>query len=214
MARLSLKLLGTPEVRHDGRVLTFPTRKALALLTYLAVEGGTHSREKIIALFWPESDSAHGRAVLRRTLVHLRHTLLADAQDSPHLILEHDSLGFDFASNFDLDLRTLESASTLARLSSGASPRLEGAGLQEIEQLQAAMKLYRGGFLEGFSLNDAPDFDDWASMQREVCHRRIHQVFERLSHLQFEGGDVTSTIETVTRWLTLNPLNERRLFSL
>ena len=210
MARLSLKFLGSPEVRHGEWLLTFPTRKALALLTYLAVEGGTHSREKIIALFWPESDSAHGRAVLRRTLIHLRHTLIKGAgeQDSPHLMIEHESLGFDFASNFDLDLRTLESASTLARLSSRAGARSQGLSLQDVDQLQAATSFYRGGFLEGFSLNDAPDFDDWASMQREVYHRRVHQVFDRLSQLQFEGGDMTSAIETVTRWLTLNPLNE------
>lgn len=210
MARLSFKLLGTPEVLHGGRVLSFPTRKALALLAYLAVEGGTHSREKIMALFWPESDSAHGRAVLRRTLVHLRHTLLngSGEQDSPHLIIEHDLLGIDLSFKVDLDLRTLESASLLARLSPSASARTQVSILQEIDQLQAAVNLYRGGFLEGFSLSDAPDFDDWASAQREVWNRRINQVFDRLTRLQFESGDVASAIETITRWLTLNSLNE------
>lgn len=210
MARLSLKLLGTPEVRHGERVVTFPTRKALALLVYLVVEGGTHSREKIIALFWPESDSAHGRAVLRRTLVHLRHTLLetTDKQEPRHLIIEHDFLGLDPASNVDLDLRVLEAASIFARLSSSATARTQMSILQEINQLQTAVNLYRGGFLEGFSLNDAPDFDGWASLQREIWHRHANQVFERLSHVQFESGDVTSAIETVTRWLTFNPLNE------
>lgn len=50
MGKLELSLLGTPQVRHAGRVLTFPTRKVLALLIYLVVEDGLHSREQLIAL--------------------------------------------------------------------------------------------------------------------------------------------------------------------
>ena len=68
MSRLSLAVLGTPQVRHGGQPVSFPTRKALALLIYLAVESGLHSREKLTALFWPESDSLRGRATFRRTL--------------------------------------------------------------------------------------------------------------------------------------------------
>ena len=47
MSRLSLAVLGTPQVRHFQQVLQFRTRKALALLLYLAIEGGMHPREKL-----------------------------------------------------------------------------------------------------------------------------------------------------------------------
>ena len=50
MGLLRLAVLGTPEVEHAGRAITFPTRKALALLAYLAVEGGRHTREAIAAV--------------------------------------------------------------------------------------------------------------------------------------------------------------------
>lgn len=40
MSTLHLSLLGSPELRHGERILTLPTRKALAVLVYLAVEGG------------------------------------------------------------------------------------------------------------------------------------------------------------------------------
>src|SRR5437016_11653322 len=107
MGRLHLALLGTPEVRHSGEVLTFPTRKTLALLVYLVVEKGLHSREKLTAFFWPESDIARGRAPLRNTLGHLRSALrdVPGQQDAPgavrqgHLIVERDILGFDFTSD-------------------------------------------------------------------------------------------------------------------
>jgi DNA-binding SARP family transcriptional activator len=65
---LSLALLGPPVVRRDGAPVSFDTRKATALLALLAVTGREHSREQLADLFWPEADSAKGRASLRRTL--------------------------------------------------------------------------------------------------------------------------------------------------
>src|SRR3954468_7076742 len=81
MSHLDLALLGSPEVRYADQVLAFRTRKALALLIYLAVEGGHHSRPAITALFWPESDAAHGRSMLRTTLTHVHRALQQSAHD-------------------------------------------------------------------------------------------------------------------------------------
>src|SRR5256885_10423326 len=75
MGRLILRLFGTPEVSHAEQPLTFQTRKVLALLAYLAVEQGVHSRDKITALLWPESDEERGKASLRRALAYLRESL-------------------------------------------------------------------------------------------------------------------------------------------
>ena len=72
MGDLCLTLLGPPEVRHGDQVLLFSTRKELALLLYLAVEGRVHARKNLSELFWPEGDAMHGRAALRITLLHLR----------------------------------------------------------------------------------------------------------------------------------------------
>ena len=75
MSQLQLSLLGTPVVKHCERTLTFSTRKALALLAYLAVEGGMHPRKTLSESFWPELDAEHGRAALRATLFELRKLL-------------------------------------------------------------------------------------------------------------------------------------------
>ncbi|HEX9134239.1 MAG TPA: bacterial transcriptional activator domain-containing protein, partial [Ktedonobacteraceae bacterium] len=75
----------------------------------------------------------------------------------------------------------------------------------------------RGEFLEGFSLRDAPAYDDWVRFQREYWHLRTSEVFDRLSQLQFEAGELEAAIETVNRWLVLSPLHEdayRRLMRL
>jgi len=68
MSVLRLNVLGPPEVFHDGSRLTFALRKAQALLLYLAVEGGLHSRSKLAALLWPDSEAADARRTLRNAL--------------------------------------------------------------------------------------------------------------------------------------------------
>src|SRR2546421_3033764 len=82
MGLLRLAVLGAPEVFHEGSRLTFALRKAQALLLYLAVQGGMHSRSKLAALLWPDSESSDARRTLRNALGLLR-SLLADPTISP-----------------------------------------------------------------------------------------------------------------------------------
>ena len=211
MGELYLALLGPPEVRHADQMLQFSTRKELALLIYLAVEGGVHSRKKLSELFWSEGDALHGRAALRVTLLHLRHMLGEGAgiNTAPHLLIKRDTLGLDFTSACALDLHTLHEAWKLARVSTHTALTMpEDAYRTLFTQLQHAVSLPRGEFLEGFSLRDAPVFDNWVRFQREYWHLHINEVFDCLSHLQFEAGDLAPAIATVNRWLTLAPLHE------
>jgi len=198
MGQLRLRLLGTPEVHHSGRVVNFPTRKAQALLAYLAVEGGVHTREKVAALLWPEGDAEHARGSLRYTLGALRGALDEDG-GVPHYAADRGVLGFDAGAPFDLDTHTVE----VAYAASGRDPH--GA----MEALVQAGEVCRGPFLEGFSLRDAPEFDEWAGSQREVWHRRVAAVLDRLSQLQWEQGAVEAAVEAAARWLRLDVLEER-----
>src|SRR5712691_2752751 len=219
MGTLSLALLGTPEVRHVEQVLRFPTRKALALFIYLAVEGGLQTRERLMALFWPESDETRSRWALRRTLVYLRNALSEEVSPDhlSHLLTERGSLGFNFTSEVEVDLHTLQNAFKSARTLS-RSENLQGDARRVLlSQFQAAVDQYRGNFLEGFSLGDTADFDDWVRLQRELWHRRMSSVFDRLSQVQFDGGEIAGAIETTTRWVAHDFLDEmayRRLMQL
>jgi len=68
--KLSISLLGTPVIEHRGEPVEVDTRKAIAILAYVALEKGIHSRDTLAALLWPESDESRARAALRRTLSH------------------------------------------------------------------------------------------------------------------------------------------------
>jgi DNA-binding SARP family transcriptional activator len=76
---LHLYALGPPEVRLGEYLVTFPTRKTLALLIYLAIESGPQPRDSIAALLWPEASSERSHGSLRNTLGHLQ-TALRQAQ--------------------------------------------------------------------------------------------------------------------------------------
>ncbi len=217
MSQLQLSLLGTPVVKHGERTLTFSTRKALALLVYLAVEGGTHPRKTLSEAFWPELDAEHGRAALRATLFELRRLFESTHEpgERAHLLVERDTLGFDQGSLLVLDLRLVESASK--QVGRGIEPLASQAHEAWLAQLEQATHLARGPFLAGFTLRDSQFFDDWTRQERESWHLRLHQLFDALSKLYEWAGDVEHAIEAVGRWLSFDPLNEegyRRLMRL
>ncbi|MDQ3926537.1 MAG: AAA family ATPase, partial [Actinomycetota bacterium] len=210
MGKLTLKFLGPPEVLYDGRPVRFRARKALGLLAYLAAEGGTRPRGEITALLWPESDERRGRAALRSVLSGLRKTLEEATSEEPHryLFTDGDSLRLASGPNLGLDLHTLEAAHALAR----SNPRPEGleddACRDVLAKLRAAAEAYRGDFLEGFSLDDAPDFDLWVEAEREAWRGRMELVYEHLSRFQLGCGETEDAIATAASWTGHAPLSE------
>jgi hypothetical protein len=54
MPELTVSLLGPPRVERDGVPVEVDTRKAIALLAYLAVNGQGQNRDTLAGLLWPE----------------------------------------------------------------------------------------------------------------------------------------------------------------
>jgi DNA-binding SARP family transcriptional activator len=77
--RLSISLVGQVAVRFDGRPIRLRTRKAAAVLGYLALcETKRESRERLVGLLWSRSDEEKARASLRQVVRELR-TILNEA---------------------------------------------------------------------------------------------------------------------------------------
>src|SRR5579859_3790982 len=149
MGDLRFHLLGPPEVRHADQLLLFATRKELALLIYLAVEGRVHLRKTLSEQFWPESDAMHGRAALRVSLLHMRHLLGEGEGNVPHLLIQRDTLGLNYTSAVEIDLHILREAWTQAHTSGRTALTLsEDARRSLLAHLQRAATLPRGEFLE------------------------------------------------------------------
>ena len=65
--RLSMSLVGRLAIRFEGRPIELRTRKAAAVLGYLALsETKQESRERLVGLLWSRSDEEKARASLRQ----------------------------------------------------------------------------------------------------------------------------------------------------
>jgi DNA-binding SARP family transcriptional activator len=217
MSQLQLSLLGEPIVKHGEHMLIFSTRKALALLVYLAVEGGTHARKTLSESFWPELDAEHGRAALRATLFELRKLLERShgPGERAHLHVGCETLGLEQDSPLLLALRFVESVSK--QVGHRVEPLAGEVDGELLAQLEQATCLARGPFLAGFTLRDSQFFDDWTRQHREYWHLRVHQLFDALSRIYERAGDGERALATVSRWLDFDPLQEesyRRLMRL
>jgi DNA-binding SARP family transcriptional activator len=186
-----MNFLGVPEVRLGARALRFRSRKVLALLAYLVLEPGLHSRDKLADLLWPEADEGAGRASLRNALAQINSELAA-------LNSNREAVSWN-SSHFELDVRRLELAFRA----------IGNPDIAELEaQLEAAITACRGDLLEGLGFSDAPDFDDWLLARREIARAWLDGVLERLSELQALSGRVNVALETAALRVRLEPLSE------
>ncbi len=180
-----MRLLGPPRIERDGKPVSVDTRKAIALLAYLAMERRPVGREEIAALLWPEAEHGRGRAALRRTL-----SALTTALDGCGLVIEGDSLAVDTTSvSIDVD---------------GFRRLVEAA---DVDSLREAVALHRGEFLAGFGLRDSVDFDEWQIVATEDVRRLLAGALERLTAMLSEH-DVDAAIAFARRWLDVDPLHE------
>ena len=80
MQQLTIRLLGAPLIEVGGQPIYVDTRKATALLAYLAVREGVQRRETLATFFWPELDDRKAKGALRRTLSTLKRGLGSAAE--------------------------------------------------------------------------------------------------------------------------------------
>ena len=198
-ARISIQLLGPVRVEVAGAPLAVDTRKAIALLAYLAVTGRPASRESLAALLWPEADGADARAALRRTLSVLNAGLGAGALsiDRTSVTLHDDAA--------ELDLRRFRAALGRAR---GHQHEPDAACRPCIRALDEALALDRGEFMSGFALRDSEAFDEWQVAEAESHRRDLAGALERLARSLAAAGVTERALVAGRRWLELDPLHE------
>ena len=195
MTRLSVRLLGTLQVTLDGVPLTgFESDKERVLLAYLVEESQqSHRREKLAGLLWPERTEAAARGNLRRVLSNLRR-LIGDRTPSgpPFLLVTEQTVRFNPACEAWVD------SLAFARL-------LRPLGQQTCTQLEEATRLYRGDFLEGFSVADSPACEEWMVLCRERYQRLMMQALHRLVEEYERQGNFERALELAWRELDLEP---------
>src|SRR5262245_16412593 len=171
MPQLRLTLLGGFQARNQaGEVLSVPSRKAQAMLAYLALPlGRAHPRDKLAALLVGGIREESARASLRQALFVVRKAL-QDA-DADALDQRADTLRLEPA-HVDADVAAFELA----------------AATGTPESLAQAASLYQGDLLAGLALDEAP-FEEWLVSERERLRELALEVLARLlAHQRKSAG--------------------------
>jgi TolB-like protein/DNA-binding SARP family transcriptional activator len=156
---LHLKTFGGLSVDIDGTPGTGAAqqRKTLGLLALLAAAGQRGlSRDKLIALLWPETDAEHGRGLLRQACYALRRDLHA-----PELFLGSIQLRLNpavISSDVESFARALEE-----------------------HDPSRGVALYTASFLDGFYLNGGGEFESWAENERTRLAGQCRAALEVLA---------------------------------
>jgi DNA-binding SARP family transcriptional activator len=182
-----LKLLGGaliegPAGPMSGRIAQ-PRRMAL-LACVGASRGRPVSRDKLMALLWPDADSERARHLL---------------SDSVYLIRKE--LGDAAVVTAGADLRLDHS------LVSSDVAEFEQALLQG--RLEDAAVLYGGPFLDGFHIDDAPEFEHWLDTERERLARSYARLLETLAQERESAGDFAGAAEWWRRLAAHEPTSGR-----
>jgi ABC-type oligopeptide transport system substrate-binding subunit/DNA-binding SARP family transcriptional activator len=200
VAGIRLSFLGAPQVESQGELVRFDTRKNLALVAYLALTGEPHTREALVTLLWPETDSSRARAGLRRNLA-----VLKDALAGQWLMVDRDTVSANPGDQAWLDVARFRLL--LAAWQAHGHPESEICPDCLVALVEAA-ELYRGDFMEGFSLRDSPGFDEWQFFQTETLRRELAAALERLVRGYSAQGRHDLAIAYARRWLALDSLHE------
>ena len=177
---LELRTLGGLSITVDGAVANGAAiqRKTLALLALLAATKHGISRDKLVAYLWPESDTAHGRNLLRQACYALRRDL-----DAPELVLGSTELRLN-PDVVNSDVRQFQDA-----LDRGDHA--------------AAVALYQGPFLDGFFLSETEEFERWVEGERT---RLAYEVSSALQLLAREAGDAGRFQAEAEHWRQLTQI--------
>ena len=180
---ITVQLLGGASLRSGDAPLSGPPaqRHRIALLT-LIIASWPHalSRDRAMALLWPERDMANARRLLNLAVHVLRSALGEDtiASTGDGLLLNPSLL--------TCDLHELHTA-----IAADAPERI--------------VQLYAGPLLDGFHLDDSTEFGYWLDERRsEIAHAYTGALLA-LAERQEQSGDVHARVGTCRRLVAADP---------
>ena len=190
---LRLRTLGGLSIeRDDGAnvpAVATAARRRLALLAVLAAEPRGVPRERLLALFWPESDTERARHALDQTL----YSLKRDGGGAA-LVLGREELSLD-PSVITSDVGDFRIALAAGRHAD-------------------AVASFGGPFLDGVHIAGLLEFERWVDEQRARITRDVERALEALAGEAAARGDHLAAAHWWERLAALDPRKTRVIVSL
>jgi len=167
---VELRALGAIDLRRDGTelaaVLTQSKHLALLLFLDIARPHGFHRRDRLVAMLWPGLDDSHARTALTRAIEHIRKELGESA-----IATRGDEVMLD-PVYIRSDVRVLEAA------------------LANSDHMRA-VQLYQGPLADGFFVDDAPEFEQWLTDQRDRIKNSVSEAAWSLAENAKQQGKIS-----------------------
>ncbi len=203
MAGLEIYLFGTPRIYLNQQPLDVDTRKAIALMAYLAVANAPVNRAQIIELLWADYDETRSRSSLRRTL-----SVLRKALDRSWLMVEDETLALRQSEELLVDVRAFRQP--LKELKKRHHTITEA----DIEAIEKAIALYNADFLLGFNLRDSSPFEEWSLTEAQRLQHELLDALAVLVEWYIVHRDYSAVVRVAERWQQLNPYEDKPIFYL
>lgn len=208
MSQIQLTLLGTFAAYWQGQPVTnFPTDKVRALFAYLALEGERPLRRETLAtLLWSNYPDDIARRNLRQNLHRLNQLLdaLEPGFSERLLHVTRQTLQLNPAW-LVLDVHELQTALTAVEKHPHRHLRSCATCLKTLTQ---AARLVQGDLLAGFTLPDAPLFDEWLAVQRERLHYQSLQLLYTLAEINMQQGHYDRAYQYAARQIQMEAWRE------
>ncbi len=180
-------------LRGDEPLDRFETRKADALLVYLACNRRIHPRELLADLLWDERSQVQAMSNLRVVLTSLRKNLEA------YLVITRESVALNPETQIWTDVGEFEERLNTLRGTAGITSQ------SDAQRIEGAIDLYSGEFLEGFFVRESRGFDEWVVRERERLHRQVVDALHGLIEYDLQSGDYPAGQGHATRLLSPAP---------
>lgn len=198
---LRISLFGGIKIEQQGQELTdFASRKADALVAYLARNPGMHQRERLATMLWDDRPQERALGNLRVVLTSLRKQLQS------HITITRQTAGLTGDSGIWIDVAVFEG---LVREVFSRSPEPGSLTPKDLEQLEQALDLAGEEFLAGFGIRDAADFEEWIIYERERIQHLMVQALTLLTEHYLETQELRLGILWAQRMTEVEPLYER-----
>jgi len=198
---LEISTLGGLRIALGGQVVAdIGSRKAEALLIYLACSRRPQPREVLADLFWDERTSPQALANLRWLLTRLTQHM------APYLLVTRAQVGMNPKARYRLDAADFEDYLQQARAS---KPRGDSLAPHAVKLLEQAVSIYSGDFLQGFFVRESSGFEEWMLREQERLHRLATLALGDLAAYYGERGDYIMGTKYATRLAELDPFDEK-----
>lgn len=197
MEPLNLYLFGAPRLALKNQPIPVGRRKTLALLAYLALTNQPQSRHTLHVLLWPDSDRASGKNNLRRELTSLRKLLGKEL-----IIADRHEIALQMGPNLAMDVAQFRTPLTIAHQHEST------LCATCLEVHETAVSAYTAEFMMGFSLADAPEYNDWLFFERQKLQNELATLLLNLIRHYESNREAETAIQYAHHWLKLDPLNE------